>query len=254
MNMFICKTNFSQKVDLRRVNLININPLSDDSFYCHIHADDIESCQTSSHLVFHRKLGDFMRHKIILASKSPRRRYLLKQAGLDFSVIPSGVDENIISGLSPEAYVKDLAELKARDIAQKYPESWVIGADTIVFIDNTILGKPSGKDEARMMLKKLSGKSHSVLTGFTICSEKNAVYHTDVVKTEVLFKDLSEAEIEWYIHTDEPFDKAGAYAIQGLGTFLVKRINGSYTNVVGLPVCEIIEFLIQQKIVGLDVT
>lgn len=194
-----------------------------------------------------------MQHKIILASKSPRRRYLLKQAGLDFSVIPSGVDESAMSGLGPEDYVKALAEQKAKDIAKKYPESWVIGADTIVLIDNTILGKPSGKDEARRMLKQLSGKSHHVLTGYTICSEKQSVSFTDMVKTEVTFKTLSEEEIEWYIHTDEPFDKAGAYAIQGLGTFLVKRINGSYTNVVGLPVCEVIEFLIQHNIVGLDI-
>ena len=194
-----------------------------------------------------------MQPKIILASKSPRRRYLLKQAGLDFSVIPIGIDESAIAEPEPADYVKTLAELKALDIASKYPESWVIGADTIVFIDNTILGKPSGKDEARDMLKQLSGKSHFVLTGFTICSQKKAITHTDVVKTEVQFKTLSEEEIEWYIHTDEPFDKAGAYAIQGLGTFLVKRINGSYTNVVGLPVCEVIEFLIQHKIVGLDI-
>ena len=194
-----------------------------------------------------------MQHKIILASKSPRRRYLLKQAGLDFSIIPSSFDESSISGLDPENYVKTLAERKAHDIAKKYPESWVIGADTIVFIDNTILGKPSGKGEARQMLQQLSGKSHYVLTGYTICSEKQSVSFTNMVQTEVTFKDLSKDEIEWYIHTDEPFDKAGAYAIQGLGTFLVRRINGSYTNVVGLPVCEVIEFLIQHNIVGLDI-
>jgi len=191
--------------------------------------------------------------KLILASKSPRRRYLLKQAGLSFSVIPSSIDEKIVSHSDPESYVKTLAELKSKDISKKFPNSWVIGADTIVMIDNMILGKPDTKTQARNMLFQLSGKSHDVFTGYCICCESKSKLHADTVKTEVVFKDLSDEEIEWYIHTDEPFDKAGAYAIQGLGTFLVKRIIGSYTNVVGLPVCEVIEFLIKEKVVGLHI-
>lgn len=190
---------------------------------------------------------------LILASKSPRRRYLLEQAGLSFSVIPSDIDETAIPLSPPEIYVKVLSEAKAESIAKKHPEKWVIGADTIVLKDGVVLGKPGSIDEARSMLKKLSGEVHQVFTGYSIlCKSKNRIF-SETVQTEVLFKNLTDEEIEWYIHTKEPFDKAGAYAIQGLGTFLVKRINGSYTNVVGLPVCEVIEFLIQEGIVGLRV-
>ena len=187
---------------------------------------------------------------IILASKSPRRKYLLKQAGLSFTVIPSSIDENSIPISQPEIYVKTLAEAKANDISKKYPESWVIGADTIVLIDSIILGKPSSKSEARVMLKRLSGQIHQVLTGYSICCIARNRFFSETIITEVLFKNLTDDEIEWYINTDEPFDKAGAYAIQGLGTFLVKSINGSYTNVVGLPVCEVIEFLIKEGVAG----
>ncbi len=191
---------------------------------------------------------------LILASKSPRRRYLLEQAGLSFSVIPSDIDETTVPMSSPEIYVRILSEAKAEFIANKYPEKWVIGADTIVLIDGTVLGKPGSIDEARSMLKQLSGQAHQVFTGYSIlCKTKNRKF-SETVQTEVLFKNLADKEIEWYIHTKEPFDKAGAYAIQGLGTFLVKRINGSYTNVVGLPVCEVIEFLIKEGVVGLSIT
>ena len=188
---------------------------------------------------------------LILASKSPRRRYLLKQAGLQFTVVPSGIDESGIPVTSPEDYVRILAEAKAKDISKMYPESWVIGADTIVLIGGILLGKPDSRDEARQMLKRLSDKTHQVLTGYAIsCRAKRRIF-SETVQTDVRFKALSDAEIEWYIHTEEPFDKAGAYAIQGLGTFLVKSINGSYTNVVGLPVCEVMEFLLKEGVVGL---
>jgi septum formation protein len=189
---------------------------------------------------------------LILASKSARRRYLLKQAGLSFSVIPSGFDESSVTAAAPEEYVRILAESKAKDISKKYSESWVIGADTVVVIDGKILGKPSSRTDARAMLKSLSGQTHVVLTGYCICCASKEILFSDTVRTEVIFKELSEDEIEWYIHTKEPFDKAGAYAIQGLGTFLVKGVNGSYTNVVGLPVCEVIEFLIKEGILGFD--
>lgn len=192
-----------------------------------------------------------IKQKLILASKSPRRRYLLRQAGLDFAVIPSGIDESKISVTSPDVYTRTLAEAKAKDVARHYPDHWVIGADTIVLIDNTILGKPRSKKQARDMLERLSGKTHQVLTGYCICCHARQRLFSDCITTRVLFKALSETEINWYIHSDEPFDKAGAYAIQGLGTFLVKSITGSYTNVVGLPVCEVIEFLIKEKVVGL---
>ena len=190
---------------------------------------------------------------LILASKSPRRRYLLEQAGLTFRVIPSNIDESSVAVSSPEDYVRMLSEAKANDVARKHPDKWVIGADTIVLKAGAILGKPSSQSEARTMLKNLSGQTHQVLTGYAICCQAKQHMFSETIKTDVLFKNLTDAEIEWYIYTKEPFDKAGAYAIQGLGTFLVKSINGSYTNVVGLPVCEVLEFLIKQGIIGLNI-
>ncbi len=183
---------------------------------------------------------------LILASKSPRRRCLLEKAGLEFTVVPSKVDENAATLSAPESYVKSLAEAKAGDISNRYPDSWIIGADTVVFIDNTILGKPASHDEAQAMLKRLSAKTHQVHTGYCICRKTTGHFISECVTTDVSFKKLSAKEIDWYINSGEPFDKAGAYAIQGLGTFLVKRINGSYSNVVGLPVCEVLEYLIKE--------
>ena len=191
--------------------------------------------------------------KLILASKSPRRRDLLKQAGIQFSVIPSSFDENSVKLSSPEVTVRRLAESKARDIAGQYPDSWIIGADTIVCVNGNILGKPNSRADARKMLTLLSGKTHQVLTGYCICCHGSGRTFSDVVKTEVCFKKLTASEIDWYINSEEPFDKAGAYAIQGIGSFLVRRINGSYTNVVGLPVCEVMDFLIREKVIALPV-
>ncbi len=192
------------------------------------------------------------RLRIILASKSPRRCDLLEQAGLTFSVIPSNIDESTVEMSAPDAYVRSLAEAKAADISQKHPDSWVIGADTIVLIDHEILGKPGSREEARDMLRRLSGKTHQVLTGYCICCLKKKRLFSETIKTDVCFKTLRDTEIQWYIQTGEPFDKAGAYAIQGIGAFLVKSIEGSYTNVVGLPVCEVIEFLMNEGIIELN--
>ncbi len=188
---------------------------------------------------------------LILASRSPRRRYLLEQAGLTFSVIPSAFDEASVDTEHPEEHVLAQAQGKAADVADRYPDSWVIGADTIVLIDGAILGKPTDMDGARAMLGRLSGQTHQVHTGYCIVHGKKNRNLSGAVETDVLFKRLSRAEIEWYVHTDEPFDKAGAYAVQGLGTFLVRSIRGSYTNVVGLPVCEVIEALIAEGALGL---
>jgi septum formation protein len=187
---------------------------------------------------------------LILASNSPRRRCLLERAGLTFTVVPSGFDEQSIPVAEPSGYVRRLAEAKAEDIAGRFPESWVIGADTVVVVDARILGKPGSAREAREMLQRLSGRTHQVLTGYCIRRQSGGTCFSDTVRTDVDFKVLSADEIDWYIRTGEPFDKAGAYAIQGIGTFLVKRINGSYTNVVGLPVCEVVEFLIARGVVG----
>jgi len=186
---------------------------------------------------------------LILASKSPRRKQLLQQAGLTFDVVPGNFDEDGVPFSEPGSHVKTLALQKALQVAESHPDSWVIGADTIVYIDDEVLGNPKNRAEARRMLQQLSGRTHQVFTGFALMCRASDTCTTDAVKTDVRFKVLTEKEIEWYIHTPEPFDKAGAYAIQGLGTFLVKRINGSYTNVVGLPVCEVIENLFKSGVI-----
>lgn len=193
------------------------------------------------------------RPKLILASKSPRRSDLLEQAGFTFSIIPSDFDESSVTMSDPESYVKKLAKSKAIDISKKHPDSWVLGADTIVLIGDHILGKPGSKNEARLMLKQLSGNTHQVITGYCLCHQTQNQIIAETVKTDVRFKTLRDAEIEWYIQTGEPFDKAGAYAIQGIGTFLVESINGSYTNVVGLPVCEVMEHLINKGVMELNI-
>ena len=192
------------------------------------------------------------RFRLILASKSPRRKHLLEQAGLKFSVIPSDFDETSVAMSDPASYVRALAEFKALDISHKHPDSWVIGADTLVLSDKQVLGKPGSDEEAREMLKRLSGKRHQVLTGYCICCRARKQLFSETVKTDVHFKELRLEEIDWYIGTGEPSDKAGAYAIQGLGSFLVRSIKGSYTNVVGLPVCEVIEFLTKEGAIVLD--
>jgi septum formation protein len=196
--------------------------------------------------------SSIQKYKPILASNSPRRSYLLQQAGLQFDVIPSNFDESRVAFLDPEQYVRALSNAKAENIAEKYPDRWVIGADTIVLIDGKVLGKPKDKQAAQAMLERLSGQTHQVYTGFTICCIDRRKHFSDVVITDVTFKKLTSDEIKWYTNTDEPFDKAGAYAIQGLGTFLVERINGSYTNVVGLPVCEVIAHLIREGVIRMQ--
>ena len=187
--------------------------------------------------------------KIVLASKSPRRKNLLEQLGLAIKIAPSNTDEDSISIKNPEKYVKELSLLKANNTALFYPNDWVIGADTIVVVDEQILGKPRSKTDAIEMLNRLNNCEHSVFTGFSIVNLKKSCIITQSVKTTVFFKNLSPEEIQWYVNTGESFDKAGSYAIQGIGSFMVKRISGSYSNVVGLPVCEVIEELLKLKII-----
>jgi septum formation protein len=184
-----------------------------------------------------------MGSRLILASKSPRRYELLKQVGLDFEVIASNVMEGFAQRVSPQEQVIRLAEAKARNVAGGYPDSWVIAADTIVTIDGSILGKPRNREEAMEMIGHLSGREHWVLTGFSVCHLGKGKGDKEAVQTAVKMKTLTPAEIEWYVQTGEPFDKAGGYAIQGIGSFMIESIRGSYTNVVGLPLCELIEML-----------
>ncbi|MFZ5563993.1 MAG: Maf family protein [Thermodesulfobacteriota bacterium] len=187
---------------------------------------------------------------LVLASASPRRKYLLEQAGLSFSIQESAVDESAEPWTNdPGKYTSTLALAKAREIAAARPDHWVLGADTIVVLDGDLLGKPRSVDDARRMLSRLSGVTHRVYTGFAVvCRAQNHVY-TEVVESRVTFKLLSIDEIEWYVSTDEPYDKAGAYAVQGLGTFFIKTVEGSYTNVVGLPVCEVMTHLLANGVV-----
>jgi septum formation protein len=184
-----------------------------------------------------------MGNRLILASKSPRRYELLKQVGLDFDVIPSKIGEDFVKGESPRKHVLRLAEAKALEVARRYPGRWVVAADTIVYVDHSILGKPKSREEAKKMLRRLSGKEHQVLTGFSLHHLEKRKGDREAVQTAVKVRKLAQAEMDWYIQTGEPFDKAGGYAIQGIGSFMIEAIKGSYTNVVGLPLCELIQML-----------
>jgi len=173
--------------------------------------------------------------KIILASKSPRRQILLKQIGLDFKIIPSNVDEDLSIKLKPEEFVKYYAKRKARAVSIKNSSSLVIGADTIVSIKNRILGKPSNEKESFEMLKSLSGKTHTVFTGVSIQKKDEKIDLTFFDSTNVTFKNLLDEEIGYYIKKYKPFDKAGSYGIQDWFSVCIKKIEGCYFNVVGLP-------------------
>ena len=186
-----------------------------------------------------------MKNRLILASRSPRRFDLSKQMGLDFEVISSTVEEVFVSAESPREHVIRLAEAKALDVGNQFPENWVIGADTIVYVDGIILGKPKSREEAVDMLKRLSGEEHRVLTGISVRHSNKGKGECEAVETAVRVKSLSPVEMDWYIGTGEPFDKAGGYGIQGIGSFMIESINGSYTNVVGLPLCELMQMLIR---------
>lgn len=184
---------------------------------------------------------------IILASASPRRRELLDMVGIPFSVCPSQGEEQI-RGSSPKEVVEELSEQKAREVFLKTSsEVLVIGADTVVAAEGNILGKPKNRKEAIQMLKKLQGASHEVYTGVTMLSrdengEQQKTFH---VMTAVEFYPMSEEEIESYVDTGEPMDKAGAYGIQGKAGIFVKEIRGDYNNVVGLPVARLYQELKQ---------
>lgn len=171
---------------------------------------------------------------ILLASASPRRADLLRAAGYEFEVDPAHVDESVRAGENPEAYVRRVAEAKARAVHARAGTRVVLGADTTVVVDGEILGKPAGPDDAARMLRLLSGRWHQVVTGVAIAAGPRLATQVEVTGVELVR--LSEADIAWYVGSGEPFDKAGAYAVQGLASRFVTRIEGSYSNVVGLPV------------------
>ncbi len=180
-------------------------------------------------------------NNIILASASPRRQELLKTIIEEFEVQISNVEEIVPHEISAFEVPEFLATLKAKDVAKRYPEKLVIGADTCVLNGDKILGKPSDREDAYNMLLSLSGKTHSVVTGCSLIKGNKSISFS--VKTDVEFFDLTKGEIEDYLNTNEPFDKAGSYGIQGKGALFVKRINGDYFNVVGLPISKLSKVL-----------
>jgi len=183
--------------------------------------------------------------KLLLASNSPRRRELLRNAGIDFEVIPSGVDEGEpSSGELPEAYARRVARTKALHVAAHAPAgSLILGADTIVVIGGLVLGKPSGPFDATRMLRLLSGQTHEVITAICLVRPADQVVALKHESTFVTFSELNDEEIHAYVASNEPFDKAGAYAIQGLASKFIPHISGCYFNVVGLPVALLYEVL-----------
>ena len=188
-------------------------------------------------------MGLHITGRFILASASPRRVELLKRLGLLVEVMPSGVDESFESGETPEEHVLRLSRHKSEGISSLNPEAWVLGADTIVIIKGEVLGKPGTPEEARKMLGKLSGQEHLVYTGFTIRRREDDRMASRAIISSVILKDLSDQEMAWYANSPEPYDKAGGYAVQGLGAFFIREIRGSYTNVMGLPLCEVVDTL-----------
>ncbi len=179
----------------------------------------------------------------ILASVSPRRKELLEGMGIEFDVIPSGINEDFLNGETPRDHVLRLSKEKSFAVSRNNPDAWVLGADTIVIIDGDVIGKPGTQNDARAMLARLSGREHQVITGFTIVNKSADVMITDAVESFVIFKEISEDEMDWYVKTKEPYDKAGGYAVQGMAAFFIREIRGSYTNVVGLPLTEVVTAL-----------
>lgn len=176
--------------------------------------------------------------KIVLASASPRRRELLANIGIkDFTVCPAEGEEKAPAGLSPDELVMALSRAKAEEVAAKHPDALIIAADTIVYSDGRVLGKPHDASEASSMLRALSGRTHRVYTGVTLLSGETLLSEAEC--TLVRFRPLDDAEINAYIATGEPMDKAGAYGIQGMASLMVEGIEGDYFNVMGLPLCRL---------------
>jgi septum formation protein len=187
--------------------------------------------------------------RLILASASPRRKEMLAKLGLDFEVLAAEVDEVPLNGESPQDFVLRAAIEKASDIAGNHPDAWVLGADTIVVHRGDILGKPKDAGDALKLLMRLSGQMHKVLTGCCLKWEQENISVSQVIATDVYFSAFNEAIAAAYVATGEPLDKAGAYGIQGYGGTLVEKINGSYSNVVGLPLAETVDEMLRYKII-----
>lgn len=189
---------------------------------------------------------------IILASGSPRRQQYLKEMGISFIVKTATVQEHPFDHESPQSFVLRMAREKAGEVSSEFPDAWVISGDTVVCLGDKILGKPADEEEAINLLMTLSGHEHSVKTAFCVAHYSRGVEIVQSVTTKVHFTDFSESVARAYVAAGESLDKAGAYGIQGKGIFLVKSIEGSYSNVVGLPLCELMEVLQANNIIKLS--
>jgi len=185
----------------------------------------------------------WLQNDLILASGSPRRTGLLQKAGIRHRVVPSEVDETLRSGESPEAYALRVARAKAEKVASVFPDKFILAADTVVDLEGKVLGKPEGREGVRESLRLLSGKSHRIVTAVVLLRKRPPFERSKTVKSIVAFKKLSEREIERYVQSGEGEDKAGGYAIQGQGRNLIDSFEGSYTNIVGLPMEAVLELL-----------
>ncbi|MEX2008208.1 MAG: Maf family protein [Candidatus Spechtbacterales bacterium] len=181
--------------------------------------------------------------ELILASGSPRRKELLEQAGFSFQVEPSDFEEDMTLEIPPAELAQELSRGKAEAVARNNADAVVLGADTFIVFEGTLLGKPHTEEEAVRTLQRLNGTSHTVITGFTVIEAARDKRVSRAVETTVYFCNLSEEEIGTYVQTHEPLDKAGAYAIQGRGAIFVEKIEGDFYNVVGLPLCEVARVL-----------
>jgi len=177
--------------------------------------------------------------RFVLASGSPRRRELLAGIGLPFEVIVSDLEEKREDGEPVDAYVKRLAIDKAASVAERAPDAWILAADTVVYLDGIVLEKPLSRSDAIRMLSTIAGREHTVFTGVTLRHASRDYTDTSVTASKVRMIPLSAREIEWYVDTGEPMDKAGAYAIQGIGAMFIESVDGNYSNVVGLPLSEV---------------
>jgi septum formation protein len=187
--------------------------------------------------------------QLILASSSPRRQQFLQELGIEFKVETVEIDESIEKAEAPKALVLRLSKEKAAAVSKNFPEAHVLAADTVVVIDGEILGKPKDVKDAERMLKRLSDRWHEVWTGFCVMKKTVALNAGSAVKTRVFFRELSDDLCRAYVLTGEPSDKAGGYGIQGKGGFLVEKIEGSHSNVIGLPVAQVVDNLLQYNII-----
>lgn len=186
---------------------------------------------------------------MILASKSPRRKEILESIGLNIEVITETVDES--SNLDTvEDKIKEISLKKVISVANKNIDKYVVGADTVVEIDGEILGKPKNRDDAKNMLKRLSNRKHRVITAYTLMNIEKKIEITRAIVSYVVFRELSDVEIEWYLDTNEPFDKAGSYGIQGYGKIFVSKIEGDFYSIMGFPIQD---FMVDLKNLGIDI-